>query len=81
MHESVPESVDESHNEVVKTWGEQFQPVEHPKHHHELLAMIDGYEAQRGANVAGHRGYFLKVGWRLCFHPLLPAGIFDCCCC
>jgi len=29
-------------------------------HHHELLAMIDGYEAKRGRKVAGHRGYYLK---------------------
>jgi seryl-tRNA synthetase len=28
--------------------------------HHELLWRIGGYEPDRGANVAGHRGYFLK---------------------
>ncbi|TPX37975.1 serine---tRNA ligase [Synchytrium microbalum] len=27
--------------------------------HHEVLAGIEGYDAARGANIAGHRGYFL----------------------
>lgn len=31
-------------------------------HHHEVLAMIDGYDPVRGSKVSGHRGYFLK-GW------------------
>lgn len=29
-------------------------------HHHEILAMIDGYDPKRGQKIAGHRGYFLK---------------------
>ena len=28
--------------------------------HHEVLLRLDGYEPERGAKVAGHRGYFLK---------------------
>jgi len=27
---------------------------------HQVLARIDGYDAKRGAKIAGHRGYFLK---------------------
>lgn len=27
--------------------------------HHEVLTRLDGYDQERGANVAGHRGYFL----------------------
>lgn len=28
--------------------------------HHDVLTRIDGYEAERGVKVVGHRGYFLK---------------------
>jgi seryl-tRNA synthetase len=30
------------------------------KHHHELMHMIDGYDAEAGSRTAGHRGYYLK---------------------
>jgi len=65
VHESVPVSKDEADNAVVKKWGEFTQHpngVEKPLHHHELLAMIDGADTERGVKVAGHRAYFLK-GW------------------
>lgn len=29
-------------------------------HHHQILAMIDGYDPRRGNKISGHRGYFLK---------------------
>jgi len=51
---------------MEKTWGEipnikvGTKGVKGACHHHELLAMIDGYEAKRGRKVAGHRGYYLK---------------------
>lgn len=28
--------------------------------HHDVLSRLDGYEAERGVKVVGHRGYFLK---------------------
>jgi seryl-tRNA synthetase len=28
--------------------------------HHEVLSRLDGYDAERGVKVVGHRGYFLK---------------------
>jgi len=59
VHASVPVSNNEDDNLVAKTWGE-FKTRPGLKHHHELLAMIDGYDAARGVGVAGHRGYFLK---------------------
>lgn len=59
VHSSVPVSKDEKDNLIVKTVGECRR--DHAKyHHHELLHMIDGYSAERGVTVAGHRGYFLK---------------------
>lgn len=34
--------------------------------HHQVLSKLNGYDPERGAKVAGHRGYFLKdVGVRL----------------
>mmetsp|Transcript_39496 Transcript_39496/g.72873 ORF Transcript_39496/g.72873 Transcript_39496/m.72873 type:complete len:487 (-) Transcript_39496:206-1666(-) len=35
-------------------------PAAKPLQHDDLLWRIGGYEPQRGSNVAGHRGYFLK---------------------
>mmetsp|Transcript_29677 Transcript_29677/g.41781 ORF Transcript_29677/g.41781 Transcript_29677/m.41781 type:complete len:465 (-) Transcript_29677:3030-4424(-) len=59
VHASVPVSNNEDNNAILKTWGE-FKTRPGLRHHHELLAMIDGYDASRGVGVAGHRGYFLK---------------------
>ena len=66
VHGSVPVSNDEEKdNEVVVRWGghDAANPFPKPspcRHHHELLAMIGGYEPERGVRVAGHRGYFLR---------------------
>ncbi|KAF2078609.1 hypothetical protein CYY_000109 [Polysphondylium violaceum] len=59
VHSSVPISDNEDNNRVEKTWGE-CKTSPDLLHHHELLEMIDGYEPERGSEVAGHRGYFLK---------------------
>ncbi|KAL6044637.1 Cytosolic seryl-tRNA synthetase [Balamuthia mandrillaris] len=59
VHESVPVSDDEANNEIVRINGECATKPD-ALHHHELLAMIDGYSPERGVKVAGHRGYFLK---------------------
>jgi seryl-tRNA synthetase len=65
VHADVPISNNEDNNKVVRTWGERKVL---PKHHHELLYMIDGYDSARGVGVAGHRAYFLKgVGVQLNF--------------
>ena len=57
---SVPISKDEANNIIERTWGELRPSTPDLAHHHELLAMLDGYEPERGVGVAGHRGYFLK---------------------
>jgi seryl-tRNA synthetase len=59
VDKSVPINNDEAHNEIVRTWGER-KPLDQGKNHHELLFMIDGYEPERGVNIAGARQYFLK---------------------
>ena len=50
---------DDKHNgnRVERTWG---NPRKGGLNHHDLLWRIGGYEPERGAAVAGHRGYFLK---------------------
>lgn len=64
VDERVPVNNDEEHNRVERTWGEIPKLVINSTkghcHHHEILAMIDGYDPKRGVKLAGHRGYFLK---------------------
>jgi seryl-tRNA synthetase len=64
VHESVPVDNNEDNNVIVKTWGEPSKMVINSTkgkcHHHEILAMIGGYDPKRGQKIAGHRGYFLK---------------------
>ena len=68
VHEDVPVNTDEDHNRVVTQWGDcPISPEgESFTNHHDLLLQIDGYISQKGADIAGHRGYFLKgIGVRL----------------
>ncbi|KAI8139080.1 seryl-tRNA synthetase [Fennellomyces sp. T-0311] len=62
VHESVPTSMNEDNNEVIRTYNHNnVEPVKRTDilSHHEVLQRLDGYDQERGANVAGHRGYFL----------------------
>lgn len=46
-------------NKEEKVWGDC---TERKKYSHvDLVVMVDGYEGEKGAVVAGSRGYFLKV--------------------
>ena len=65
VHESVIASMDERDNDVVRKWspdGKEPQKQDSLLPHHQVLARLDGYDQERGAKVAGHRGYFLR-GW------------------
>lgn len=74
VHASVPRAVDEEKNEVVATWGEtKHTGKELP--HHQLIWMIDGFEPQRGVNIAGHRAYFLKGVGVLLNQALINYGL------
>ena len=58
-------SKDEANNEVVRTWGKPSDLVVNGEelgklHHHEIMQCLDILEMKQGANIAGHRGYFLK---------------------
>ncbi|KAI8886360.1 seryl-tRNA synthetase [Backusella circina FSU 941] len=62
VHASVPTSMDEDNNEVIRTYfHNDVEPTKKTDilSHHEVLSRLDGYDQERGAKVAGHRGYFL----------------------
>src|SRR3990167_5818387 len=63
---SVPEGTSDADNVEVRTWGVKTVFDFQPRTHSELLLMNDMADYERGAKVAGFRGYFLKnAGARL----------------
>ena len=56
-HDSVPVSNDEDENKVERTWGNCDTKGKYS--HVDLIVMIDGMNAEKGAVVGGGRGYFL----------------------
>ncbi|KAJ9061578.1 Cytosolic seryl-tRNA synthetase [Entomophthora muscae] len=61
VHNSVPVSMDEDNNAIIRTWEGELKPEKKTDilPHHAVLHRLDGYDPERGTNVAGHRGYFL----------------------
>ncbi|KAJ1653382.1 Cytosolic seryl-tRNA synthetase [Dispira simplex] len=61
VHDAVPVSMDEEDNQLIRQWPADEIPQKRTDilSHHEVLYRLDGFDAERGANVAGHRGYFL----------------------
>ncbi len=57
---TVPEGESDADNKEIKTWGELPKFDFTPKSHADLLLMHDMADYERGAKVAGFRGYFLK---------------------
>lgn len=57
---SVPEGESDADNKEVRTWGEKPKFNFTPKSHVELMLAHDMADYERGAKVAGFRGYFLK---------------------
>lgn len=70
VHPSIPISMDETNNNIIKVWGDNRPTTPDLKHHHELLYMIGGYNPEMGAEVAGHRGYYL-TGMGFCLNNAL----------
>jgi len=73
LHESVVVSNDEEENEVVRIVGDCT--VKKKYSHVDLLQMIDGVDYERGAVVAGNRGYFLKGPGVLLQQALMNAAV------
>ncbi|PIP73558.1 MAG: serine--tRNA ligase [Candidatus Lloydbacteria bacterium CG22_combo_CG10-13_8_21_14_all_47_15] len=57
---SVPEGADDSSNQEIRKWGEPAIFSFAPKSHIELMQALGMLDLERGANVSGFRGYFLK---------------------
>lgn len=57
---SVPEGDDDSGNQEVKVWGDRRKFDFIPKSQVELMTNLKLVDFERGAKVAGFRGYFLK---------------------
>lgn len=57
---SVPEGESDADNKEVRVWGEKPAFGFTPKNHVELMLQHDMADFERGAKVAGFRGYFLK---------------------
>lgn len=57
---SVPEGESDADNKEVRTWGDIPKFSFTPKSHVELMLSHDMADFERGAKVAGFRGYFLK---------------------
>jgi len=57
---SVPEGGSDADNKEVRRWGIIPEFDFEPKSHTELMLMHDMADFERGAKVAGFRGYFLK---------------------
>jgi seryl-tRNA synthetase len=77
VHDSVPVSMEEKDNALVKYWNkEECRKNDGSlKHHHELLFMIGGYQPEIGADVAGHRGYYLTGPGMLLNNALVQYGL------
>ncbi len=57
---SVPEGESDAENKEVKRWGEPPAFAFAPRDHVELMTTLGMADLERGAKVAGFRGYFLK---------------------
>lgn len=57
---SVPDGESDADNKEVKQWGDLPQFSFEPKDHVTLMTALDIADFERGAKVAGFRGYFLK---------------------
>lgn len=57
---SVPDGESDADNKEIKTWGEKPRFDFTPKNHVDLMLALGIADFERGAKVAGFRGYFLK---------------------
>ncbi len=57
---SVPEGNSDADNQEIRKWGEIPDFGFEPKSHFELMENLNLVDLERGAKVAGFRGYFLK---------------------
>ncbi len=58
--DDVPVGKDSSGNKIIKTWGKKPKFDFEPKNHLEIGLNLGLFDLDRGAKVAGFRGYYLK---------------------
>ncbi|WOK93106.1 serine--tRNA ligase [Canna indica] len=59
IHDTVPVSNDEANNAVIRAWGDKRMEGE-LRNHVDLVKLLDIVDLERGADVAGGRGFYLK---------------------
>eukprot|EP00158_Paraphelidium_tribonemae_P003768 Partr_v1_DN26357_c0_g1_i1_m43182 putative seryl-trna synthetase len=62
VHQSVPVSMDEANNAVIRTFPDGQTPASKGADtlsHDQVLQRLGGYDPERGTRIAGHRGYYL----------------------
>ncbi|CAH9087244.1 unnamed protein product [Cuscuta europaea] len=59
VHDSVPVSNNEDNNAIIRHWGDK-RTEPGLKNHVELVKLLGIADLEKGANVAGGRGYYLK---------------------
>ncbi len=79
---SVPDGATDADNQEIRRWGEIPKFDFAPKNHWDLMSALGLADFERGAKVAGFRGYFLLGGaaelsfalWQFAFQWLRQAG-------
>ncbi|URD74424.1 seryl-tRNA synthetase [Musa troglodytarum] len=74
IHDSVPVSNDEAENAVIRTWGEKRTEGK-LKNHVDLVKLLDIVDLEKGADVAGGRGFYLKGAGVLLNLALINYGL------
>ncbi|CAN6449454.1 unnamed protein product [Victoria cruziana] len=74
VHDSVPAFQDEENNQVIRTWGEKRTDVK-LKNHVELVQLLGIADLNKGADVAGGRGFYLKGAGVLLNQALINFGL------
>jgi seryl-tRNA synthetase len=80
VDEAAPNFKEETHNPIRRTWGtpRMISPDGKTKgrlHHYQVMQMLGMYDAERGAKVCGHRGYFLRGAGVMLNMALMNYGI------
>ncbi len=72
---SVPEGESDKDNKEIKAWGEKPEFSFAPKNHIDIMLALDMADFDRGAKVAGFRGYFLKNDGALLAYAIWQYGM------
>ena len=76
VHHSVPVSKDEEENKIERTWGEfPNRKAEGALNHVDCLYRTGLVDIERGSNIAGNRGYFLRGDLVLLNQALINYGL------